>query len=908
MRYSLYETNDSRPEIEPNLNEIEVGKDASSAAPSNPDQITIQVDNRTGRARVVRTKRPFIGIVPGLNMNRNKAGTENDKDSSASSATNYYGNNSSSSSIINKSRTTANYKTTTPNEGWFWLLLFLLAMAAGFLLLPPALLVLLPAILLLRQAYCFRPRPPGSLKFTLAALALALVPGGYAFSGFLAVWFELLGQFWSGFGNSKTITRQQLSALYRLVTGPLQPLALTAEPLQSMAGMLVFTALPTYSLLLLYFLWYRKAAEKALVELCLSNLKAEEDELEAARQEAQVHIQAKVDQEKTALAAHEVILLGEEVDRHWLFPAMQWELIPRAVEERQYRWLNLNNLIYHLISCGATRSGKSVNLARPVIQYAIANRIGAVIIDPKGDLLTPADTSLNFTVSANEAGSSSCRLCLIDDRVSLTTAARNFAEAVIDMDEVSPDSRFFITWARRALSAILIGYRVVYNQWPELLQVLVYASNPEALRKLSTNLKEIQFNPACELELRHRAEEQLLEFGSLVNLMPGKSKTNPFETVANSIQAIATEKYRHAVTTNTRYGRTIRQILEESLTARFSYNISEGEVSRQLNRVIVRQFTTFAMEPLQGQTQARPKLLVVDEASEVICEALGTLVTKGAGREAGAILLFQNLSQVRDSRLAHDIFANCRTKLVLAGTSSDTAGIFSELSGTCVVPMLTNSAGVSAVQSQGLSRNQGVARGRGSSSNTIGAGTSANHSLQEGYSENSNRSQGRNRAQSKVFKERPSWNPSEIMSLPRFHALAWLYDGTGDIEMQLLKFVTPDVRKELVPAVQPPKVVLDQNFVSGVPLLQLQTASSSGEAKAGEVGNKGEREQASKVRNKPEQKPKPLQNGPPHNQARQRQTEADNGLLKVIECGHINNIAKTDHNNVEDDNQNKPDR
>ncbi len=492
---------------------------------------------------------------------------------------------------------------------------------------------------------------------------------------------------------------------------------------------------------------------------------------------------------------------------------MEWAFPAKSEAAAQLHCLTLQNLLYHVICCGATRAGKSLNLARPIIEFAAANRFGMVIIDPKGDLLTPEDSSFNFSVIESEKNKS-CRFCVIDDRVTLTTAARNFAEAVIDSDDSSPDSLFFIAWARRAFAAVMLAHRIVFGRWPELIQVLEYAADPLTINRLVTKLKSIQYNPQAEVNLRQTSMEVLLELKSLINLVPGRSKTNPFETVANSIQAMATDKYANNLTTNSACGVTIRQVLEEKLTARFSYNLSEGEVSRQLNRVVVRQFTTIALEV--AEKNEKPRFLLVDEASEVICEALGTLVTKGAGRQAGAILLFQNLSQIRKSKLVHDIFANCRTKLVLTGTSGETAEIFSELTGYCSLPMLTSNENSSEGHTTGSARSSGSSRGQNQTSNRSGSGTARSHSYQTSFTDNSSQTTGQSRGKGKVFVERIRWNASEIMNLPRFHALSWLYDGTGDVEMHLLKFVSPDERARLVckTSVPQPTVSLLQTCTS----------------------------------------------------------------------------------------------
>lgn len=165
-----------------------------------------------------------------------------------------------------------------------------------------------------------------------------------------------------------------------------------------------------------------------------------------------------------------------------------------------------------------------------------------------------------------------------------------------------------------------------------MIQVLEYAALPEHINSLVLRLKKIEEDSSVDPTNRRTAREQTLELKNLANQVQHRSKTNPFETVANAIQLMATDKFADYITTNTDCSLTVRQIINSRLTARFAFSSNEGEVSRQLNRVVVRQFTTIAMSP--EVSQDLPKILLVDEASEVICDALGTLVSKGAGRSA----------------------------------------------------------------------------------------------------------------------------------------------------------------------------------------------------------------------------------------------------------------------------------
>lgn len=693
-------------------------------------------------------------------------------------------------------------------EPWIKYSLLVAAFFGSLVVLPPLALLTLPAFLLFQQAYCMAPRPQASYLFFSITCFLTIIPGAFAYYGLLSSWLLILEKIWVSLGNSEIITHRQLTFLLDLLR-PLDFSSLAFCDFPSLKEIcmdtplvLIFAITPAYGMIVYFYLWHLPKANKKLLEAYLAKVREAENRL---TKEKEIRSNSFLEQNQIilrAIAANELILLGEEVDRIWQFPQMSWAIVPKPENTQQYRTLTLQNLLYHVISCGATRAGKSVNLARPIIQFAIANRFGMLIIDPKGDLLTPEDSSFNFSVVEAEKDRS-YRFCVIDDRVTLTTAARNFAEAVIDSDDSSPDSLFFIAWARRVLAAVMLAHRLIFDQWPELIKVLEYAADPVTIGSLVSKLKQIQYNPKLEVNLRQTALEVVLELKSPVNLVPGRSKTNPFETVANSIQAMATDKYANCLTTNSTCGVTIRQILDERLTARFSYNLSEGEVSRQLNRVVVRQFTTIALEP--AEKQEKPRFLLVDEASEVICEALATLVTKGAGRQAGAILLFQNLSQIRKSKLVHDIFANCRTKLVLTGTSGETAELFSELSGYCSLPMLTSNQSSSKGYTTGSARSNGNSQGQNLISNKFGPGTTRSQSYQVSFSDSTSRSTGQSQGRGRIFVERLRWNTSEIMNLPRFYALAWLYDGTGDVKMHLLKFISPDERARLTIKVKVPQ-------------------------------------------------------------------------------------------------------
>lgn len=267
----------------------------------------------------------------------------------------------------------------------------------------------------------------------------------------------------------------------------------------------------------------------------MEHLEEQEAVEEADNAKHEVERQVRLQNEEKLIRSGQVIVLGEQQDREWLFPQMQWEIKPKSQDEQRRCWLTRNNLLYHIAVCGATRAGKSTLIVRPTLRYCLQHKIPLIILDPKGDQLKAGDTSLNISMADAERRNS-FRFCVIDHELPVTLAARNFSEAVID--DISPEGRFFVSWARRVLSAILLGHRIVFNRWPELIQVLEYAALPEHINSLVLRLKKIEEDSSVDPANRRTAREQTLELKNLANQVQHRSKTNPFETVANAIQRL----------------------------------------------------------------------------------------------------------------------------------------------------------------------------------------------------------------------------------------------------------------------------------------------------------------------------------------------------------------------------------
>ena len=81
---------------------------------------------------------------------------------------------------------------------------------------------------------------------------------------------------------------------------------------------------------------------------------------------------------------------------------------------------------------------------------------------------------MNFSMVDEEA-EFSIRLSLIDGDLIPLDAAKRLAEAIIPTSRES----YFSDSSRNALIAFLIGHYHVYQQWPELADVLIYTRQQE---------------------------------------------------------------------------------------------------------------------------------------------------------------------------------------------------------------------------------------------------------------------------------------------------------------------------------------------------------------------------------------------------------------------------------------------
>ena len=240
------------------------------------------------------------------------------------------------------------------------------------------------------------------------------------------------------------------------------------------------------------------------------------------------------------------------------------------------------------------------------------------------------------------------------------------------------------------------------------------------------------------------------------------SKNDPLATLRHAIAPLAEGQFVDYVTTKPDFGITIPEMLNARHVTRFGLSVDEGEAGKTLGRIVIRLYTDFVLSPRADDSYL--KLIVIDEAHNYLCPALVEGIPQSAGRNAGYMLAVQNLGQIREKLKESGtqiIFANSKNRIVQAGIDTEDAYKFSADIGQQALPTVTTSDSATSGKSRGQNTH-GALSGGGSSR---GANIGQSNSTSRGYT------------------LRAVWLPSEIATIPRFHALVRHEDGTDEPAM-----------------------------------------------------------------------------------------------------------------------------
>ena len=513
-------------------------------------------------------------------------------------------------------------------------------------------------------------------------------------------------------------------------------------------------------------------------------------EAELARQQAEIEKQKLQEAAKKG----EKFILGPSFNRKWNPYKAEFEI----TDTETPAVMSAIHLSRHTLIVAPTRSGKTFNLIRPIITVCHAAKYASIFFDPKGNDFDPALFDINFSMQESEKATS-IRLCLINPDLEPTKAANKLAEALIAANKDNP---FFSDAARQGLVAFLIGHHVVYSEYPELFQVLEYTGDEDKRGQLIAEVDEISKKDGTtekEIALQRRAQEALNLLKVAENRT--KSKSDVMGSLYNALLPITSGQFRSYVTTNPNQGITVSKMLENKLVVRIAFTADEGDIGKALGKIIIQQFTDTVLSPRVDKSYL--KLIVIDEAHNYVCEALKIGVAQAAGNNAGYMMAFQSLKQIEDEAARSIIFGNCKNKVIIAGAEFFDADTFSKDFGEEELAKIsksnTQSNSASSSNSRGDSQSQsGGSAGLFSFMNTDTAGkqsTSKSNSLSQ--SESKSQSSG----ESISHQRRPIWLTRELSTIPRYHAVCVLDDGSSKAtpEPHLVRFLKPDERKLVEP-------------------------------------------------------------------------------------------------------------
>ncbi len=491
--------------------------------------------------------------------------------------------------------------------------------------------------------------------------------------------------------------------------------------------------------------------------------------------------------QKTLSDPHKVVI-GPAIDRTWNAQVAAFEV---GLATYKFVALTPEHLTRHMVVVAPTRSGKTYNFIRPLIDFSRRLEAAAIFFDPKGNDFDPNDFDLNFSMQPAER-STTIKLCVLDPTQAATNplqACRKLAEAVIPQ----ATERYFSDAAREAMAAFMFSHFIVFGKMPELSQVLAYSANEQPRQQLANKLQLLLESAPAGSDGADRAEDAL----NLLNVAESRSKgrSDVLGSLYNSLLPLATGQFKKYLTTDPTQGVTVRQMLEGRLLCRIAFTSDEGEIGQALGKVVNQQYTDAVLSPNIDKSYL--KLIVIDEAHNYICEALKKGTAQAAGNNAGYILAFQSLRQITDPDMRVVIRDNCKNKAVLAGVGYEDAADFSNFFGETEMPYFGYNMGSN--QSQG--QNQGVNQGQSQSYSDSSSGPGFTQTYSQGQNQGTSTGQGQSQGVSQSYQRRPIYLPGKLTNLPRYSAVVYLDDGgssenESDPYPQMMRFYSPEEREQ----------------------------------------------------------------------------------------------------------------
>lgn len=311
---------------------------------------------------------------------------------------------------------------------------------------------------------------------------------------------------------------------------------------------------------------------------------------------------------------------------------------------------------HHLHILGATGSGKSTLLAQLVLADAAAGR-GAVVVDPKGDLIDDILARLDTPPEP---------LVVIDPERSLRPLGLNVLHG-----------------PERELVAehVVASFRRIYEQFwgprtDDILRacVLTLARDPRmTLAEVPTCLA----NPNWRARLTHqlaREDPVLAGFWRWYDGLSEQSRVQAIGPLLNKLRAFLLRRAVRTIVGQEQTSFDLEAVLERGLLlARLPKGSLGEETSRLLGALLVaRVWQQILARSRQPETQRRDCALYVDEVHNYLAlpRSFEDLLAEARGYRLSLGLAHQHLGQL-PKQMADALSANARTKLVFTCSPED---------------------------------------------------------------------------------------------------------------------------------------------------------------------------------------------------------------------------------------------
>jgi hypothetical protein len=440
--------------------------------------------------------------------------------------------------------------------------------------------------------------------------------------------------------------------------------------------------------------------------------------------------------------------LGRAYQRHWDPEQNTFTRIPEGLLT-----LTVEHLRTHLLVVAPQGGGKTSSILLPI--FGLGRRLGAAVFvfDAKGDGQDwpPDGFDLTFDLTAP---ATSVRLDVWSGRTP-RQAGERLGEALVDRD--SPP--YFVNSAKDALAGLVATHHRAYGQMPSLRQLLLYLRSGDARADLRAELRRAGLPDHSD---------EVADLARITQL--AESKQDVLGTLDTALTPLARGDLA-VILASDGTGYRVEQMLRHGVRARFILPVADyPRLAPILGRLVLAQFTDAVLSPWCDQTL--PKLVIVDEAQNFVTPTIAKGMAMARSNRGCYALALQNLSQITDPALREDLLSVAGNKIVMAGVGDYDATKFSALFGSMEREYLSTGS------SQGLGTHTGRSTGQGQHGGGLLGSTGGAH-YQMARTSSSVRSE--TASTCRQVRLRPTFLPTEIRELPRYHAIIERRHNNGEV-------------------------------------------------------------------------------------------------------------------------------